>query len=95
MQETQIPSLIWEGSTCHRATKPVHHNYRACFLELRSHNYWAPMLQLPKAEGPRAHALQQKKPQQWEARAPQQKRSLQLLQLGKAHAATETQYSQK
>ena len=30
------------------ATKPVHHNYRACALEPVSHNYWAHVLQLPK-----------------------------------------------
>ena len=27
MQETQVPSLIPEDPTCHRATKPVCHNY--------------------------------------------------------------------
>ena len=26
-------SLIWENSTCHRATKPTRHNYWACALE--------------------------------------------------------------
>ena len=28
------------------ATKPMHHNSRACALEPESHNYWAHMLQL-------------------------------------------------
>ena len=27
MQGTQVWSLVWEDSLCHRATKPVHHNY--------------------------------------------------------------------
>ena len=27
MQETQVWSLLWEDYTCHRATKPVPHNY--------------------------------------------------------------------
>ena len=44
---------------------------------------------------PRAHALQQEKPLQWEAYAPQQSSptSSQLERL--AHAATKTQHSQK
>ena len=29
MQVTQVWSLVWEDPTCHRATKPVHHNYWA------------------------------------------------------------------
>ena len=35
----RVGSLIWEGPTCHRATKPVHHSYRACALERMSCNY--------------------------------------------------------
>ena len=27
MQETRVRSLVWEDPTCHRATKPVCHNY--------------------------------------------------------------------
>ena len=27
MQGTRVRSLVWEDSTCHRATNPVHHNY--------------------------------------------------------------------
>ena len=27
MLGTWIQSLVWEDPTCHRATKPVHHNY--------------------------------------------------------------------
>ena len=33
MQETWIWSLVWEDPRCHRATKPIRHNYRACALE--------------------------------------------------------------
>ena len=29
MQGTQVQFLVWENSTCHRATKPVHHSYWA------------------------------------------------------------------
>ena len=39
------------------------HNNQACALESKSYNYWARV--------PRAHALQQEKPPQWEAWAPQ------------------------
>ena len=62
IQGTRVRALVRENSTCRGATKPVHHNYWACALEPASHNYWARM--------PRAHALQQEKPPQWEARAP-------------------------
>ena len=34
--------LIWEDPTCYGATKPTHHNYWACALEPRSHDYWSP-----------------------------------------------------
>ena len=33
MQGTWVRSLVWEDPTCCRATKPVHHNYRAHALE--------------------------------------------------------------
>ena len=65
MQGTQVSALVREDRTCCGATKPVHHNYWACTLEPSRHNYWARV--------PRAHALQQEKPPQWEARAPQQR----------------------
>ena len=35
----QFPSLVQEKSTCHRATKPVCHNYWACALEPGSRNH--------------------------------------------------------
>ena len=53
-----VPGL--EDSTCQGATQPV------------CHNYWAHLLQLLKSMSPRAHALQQEKPLQWEACVPQQ-----------------------
>ena len=67
-------------SLCSRARKPQLLSPRATTTEARA---------------PRAHALQQEKPPQWEARAPQQSnpRSLQLEK--SLHTATKTQCSQK
>ena len=48
MQGTQVWALAREDPICHRATKPVCHNYWACALELVSHNYWAHVPQLLK-----------------------------------------------
>ena len=48
MQGTRVRALVREDSTCHGATKPVHHNYWACALEPASHNYWAHVPQLLK-----------------------------------------------
>ena len=39
IQGTLVPVLVREDPTCHGATKPVRHNYRACALEPASHNY--------------------------------------------------------
>ena len=54
----------WWGkiSPCHRATKPLHHNYWACAPE-------PPTPQLLKPTHPRACAVQQEKPPQWEVHA--------------------------
>ena len=78
MQGTQVCVLVREDPTCCGATKPVCHNYWACTLEPASHNYWAHEAQLLsphattiEARKPRVRALQQEKPPQWEARAPQ------------------------
>ena len=80
MQGTRVQALVQEDPTCRGATKPVRHNYWACFLEPVSHNYWAhkPQLLSPhatttEAHAPRACALQQEKPPQWEARALQRR----------------------
>ena len=48
MQGTWVRALVWEDPTCHRATKPLRHNYWACTLEPASHNYWACVPQLLK-----------------------------------------------
>ena len=63
MQETQVRSPVQEDFTCCWATKSVHHNYWSGAL--------SPQLQKPKS--PRAHALQQKKPPQWETCTPQRR----------------------
>ena len=39
LQGTWVRALVWENPTCHRETKPMCHNYRACALEPASHNY--------------------------------------------------------
>ena len=67
-----VPALVQEDATCRGATKPVHHNYWTWALEPASHNYWAHVPQLLSLRS-RAHALQQEKPPQWEARAPQRR----------------------
>ena len=41
MQGTRVLSLAREHPICRWATKPVCHNYSACTLEPKSHNYWA------------------------------------------------------
>ena len=64
MQGTRVRALVREDRTCHGATKSLRHNYWACALEAVSHNYWA--------SAPRARALQQEKPPQWETRSRQQ-----------------------
>ena len=58
MQGTRVQSLVREDPTCHRATKPVHHNYWACALEPASHNYWSLRATTTEASVPRARAPQ-------------------------------------
>ena len=82
IQETQVWSLVWEDSTCHRATKPPCCNYWTHALEPMSRNYQAHMPLLKPAH-PTACALQQEKPPQWEARAPKLETSPGLSQLEK------------
>ena len=48
MQRTWVRSVIQDDSTCHRATKPMPHNYWACALEPTTGNYWVHMPQLLK-----------------------------------------------
>ena len=78
MQGKRVPALVREDPTCRRAAGPMRHNYWVCALEPASHNYWAcvPQLLSPhdtttEARTPRACALQQERPLQWEARTPQ------------------------
>ena len=66
-------SPVREDPTCCRANKPMHHNYEACALEPMSHSYWNLHATTTEVHVPRACALQQEKPLQWEARALQQR----------------------
>ena len=86
MQGTWVRALVQEDPTCYGATKPVHHNYWACALEPASHNYWAHMPQLlkPACLEPMLR-LQQEKPLQWEAHAPQLEKA--RTQQGRPNAA--------
>ena len=96
MQGTPLQSLTQEDPTFHGATKPLCHNYWARPLEPKNHNYWSHVLQLLKPAHPRACALQQEKPPQWEAHAPQLENSPCSRQLRESpHAATKTHHSQK
>ena len=92
MQEIRVWSLVQEDSTCCGATKPTGHNFCAHALEPTNHNYWDYMLQLPKPLHPRACALQQEKPPQWEACVAM--KSL-LLQLEKSLHAEQTPSAKK
>ena len=79
MQETQVPSLIWEDPTYLRAAKPGHHNFWDCALESGTrntgptcHSCWSlhtlqPMLVTTEATAVRSpHARTREKPaQQW------------------------------
>ena len=69
MQETQIRPLIWEEPTGRWTAKRMHHTYWACALEPRSCNSWAHLPRLLKPVHPRACALPQEEPPQWEAQA--------------------------
>ena len=60
MQGTRVRALVQEDPTCHGATKPVHHNYWACVLQLLKPAHLEPL-------------LCNEKPPQWEARTPQQR----------------------
>ena len=84
LQETPVQSLFWEDPTCHGVTKPVCHNYWAAALQPRNCNYRDQKLQLLKPLHFGACALQQEKPQQWEACTPQLESSPCLLHLEKS-----------
>ena len=57
MQGTLVGSLVWEDPTCHRATKPVCHNYQAQALD----RLWALTTK---------SVLRQEKPRQQEVQEP-------------------------
>ena len=76
VQRTQVRSLTWEDSICHRATEPM------------CRNCWAGV--------PGACSLQQERPSQWEASAPQPKSSSPHTATRESpRAATKTRCSQK
>ena len=90
MQGTRVRALLREDPTCHGATK----------LSLRSRarqpQLLSPSATTTEAHAPRARALQQEKPPQWEARAPRWRVAPRSPQLEKSpRAATKTQRSQK
>ena len=73
MQGTRVQALVWEDPTCLGATKPsvpqlLSLRSRACEPQLLS-----PRPATTEAHVPRAHAPQQEKPLQWEARTPQRR----------------------
>ena len=72
MQGTQVWALGREGPTCRGATKPVRHNYWAC-ARAREPQLLSPYATTTEACVPRARALQQEKPPQWETRVPQRR----------------------
>ena len=81
MQGTRVRSLVLEDPTCRGATKPVGHNYWAGAPQLLNpvcSRARVPLLlsshaATTEAYTPRARALQQEKPPQWEARTQQQR----------------------
>ena len=85
MQGTRVRALVREDPTCCGATKPMHHNYWACALELMSHNYWAgvPQLSKPICLEPVLHTAMKRSPlslqlekactQQWKPKAAKSK----------------------
>ena len=81
----RVWSLVWEDPTCWGATELVHHNKWACALEPTCCNYWAHVPQVLKPTRPRARALQQGKPPQYEALTQQQESRPHPPQLDKPH----------
>ena len=83
VQTTWVRSLVQEDPTCYRAAKLVHHNYGDHALQLQILKSARPRAHMSQplsqhaapseACVPRACALQQEKPLQWEAHALQQR----------------------
>ena len=92
MQGTRVRALVQEDPTCRGATKPVRHNYWGYALEPQ---LLSPHAATTESHTPRVHALQQKKPLQWEARALQQRVTLLAATRESLRAAMKTQHSDK
>ena len=95
MQGIQVQALVQEDPACHRATKPMRHNYWTCALESVSHNYWARMPQLlkstrqePVLRNKRSH--RNEKPTHHNGEQPPLSTTSES-----PHAATKTQHSQR
>ena len=56
-QRTQVLSLVWEDSMCHRAAKPLSHDYGAHGPQIRS-----PRTSISRVHTPRVCASQQERP---------------------------------
>ena len=57
-QETELQSLVQEEPTCHKATKPASHNYRAYILESMPCNKRTHCSETPQLE--KVHVKQQR-----------------------------------
>ena len=73
MQETWVVSLVQEDPTRHGGAKTMCYSDWASALEPGNRNRWALVPQLLEACTPSSRALQQEKPLQWEAQAPQER----------------------
>ena len=98
---TWVWPLVWEESTCLRATKPVYHKYWARSLEPSSHNYcslyapgspshsyWGPVLQLRKSVGLEPVLHYQRRDRSWRVTPA-------LCTRGSPHATVKATHSQK
>ena len=76
VQGTWVQALVWEDPTCRGATKPHAPRLLSLHSGARKPQLLSPRATTAEAHAPRAHALQQERPLQWEDRS---------LQLEKAH----------
>ena len=86
MQGTRVRALVREDPTCHGATKPRGPQLLSLHSRARKPQLLSLRATTTEAREPRAHALQQEKPPQWEAGALQQRVGPRSLQLEKAYA---------
>ena len=68
MQGTWVQSLVQEDPTCHRATKPMRHNYWAHVLEPMSHSKRSPHIATKRR--PCSPQLEKAQARQWRSSAP-------------------------